>query len=64
MVSLLVSILILCLILAIFWWILSMVPIPAEFQWIVRVVVAIIFLIALISMLNGGFVLFHGPYLR
>jgi hypothetical protein len=52
--SLLVSILILLLFFAIFWWIISMIPIPAEFVWIVRVIMAIVFLIAIISLLTGA----------
>jgi hypothetical protein len=64
MLSLLVSILVLCVILAIFWWILSMIPIPAEFAWVVRVLVAIIFLIALISLLGGGWGFPYHPILR
>lgn len=55
MLSLLVSLLILLLIFGVIWWIMSMIPIPPEFAWIVRVVFAIIFLIALISLLTGGF---------
>jgi hypothetical protein len=54
MLSLLVSLLILLVIMAVIWWILSMIPIPAPFVWIVRVIFAIIFLIALISLLTGG----------
>lgn len=64
MISLLVSILILCVILAIFYFILNMIPIPAEFKWIVNVLVAIIFLIALISLLGGGWAFPYHPVLR
>lgn len=55
MLSILVSLLILLVIFAVCWWIISMVPIPAQFIWIVRVVFAIIFLIALIELLTGGY---------
>ena len=34
MLSLLVTLLILLVIFAIFWWILSMIPIPPQFKWI------------------------------
>ena len=54
MLSILISLLLLLVFFAIFWWILSMIPVPAEFVWVVRVVVAIIFLIALVSLLFGG----------
>ena len=65
MLSLLISLLILCLILGIVWWILSMIPIPPPFVWVVRVVFAIICLIALISLFTGSwaFPIGHG-YLR
>lgn len=58
MLSLLVSLLILLVIMAVIWWILSMIPIPEPFVWIVRVIFAIIFLIALISLLTGSFSLY------
>ena len=54
MLGLLVSLLILILIFAIAWWILSMIPIPPQFRWIVNVVFAIIILICVISMLTGA----------
>ena len=59
MLSLLVSLLILLVIFAVVWWILSMIPIPAPFVWIVRVIFAIIFLICLIELLLGGFSFGH-----
>jgi hypothetical protein len=55
MLSLLVSLLILLVIFAVIWWILGMIPIPGEFRWVVNVVVAIIFLICIISMFTGSF---------
>lgn len=67
MLSILISLLILVIIFAVFWWILGMVPIPAEFRWIVNVIVAVVFLIALIELLNGGFSLlgsYNRPLLR
>lgn len=54
MITLLISLLVLCLIFAIAWWILNMIPVPAQFKWIVQVIFAIIFLIALVSLLTGG----------
>lgn len=62
MLSLLVSLLIILVIFAIVWWILSMIPVPAEFVWVVRVVFAIIFLICIIALLTGNFPLtYHYP---
>lgn len=54
MLGLLISLLIVCLILAICWWILSMIPIPPPMVWVVRVIFAIIALIVLLSLLFGG----------
>jgi hypothetical protein len=54
MISVLISLLILCMIFAIFWWILSLIPVPPQFKWIVQVIAAIFFLIAIVSMLSGG----------
>jgi heme A synthase len=64
MLSLLISLLILLLVLAVFYWILNLIPIPAEFRWIVNVLIAIIFLVALISLLTGGWGFPYHPLLR
>lgn len=53
MLSLLVSLLILVLILGIVWWILTLIPVPPPMVWIVRVIFAIICLVALISLFAG-----------
>ncbi len=62
MLSLLVSLLILLVIFAVIWWIISMIPVPADFVWIVRVVMAIIFLICLIALLTGNLPVFGNGY--
>lgn len=54
MLGLLVSLIILLVILAVAWWIISMIPIPPQFKWIVQVVFAVIVLILLISLLTGA----------
>src|ERR1700729_753922 len=64
MLSLLISLLILILMFAVIWWIISLIPVPPPFVWIVQVVVAVIFLIALIETLTGGFVFFPHTILR
>lgn len=64
MLSLLLSLLILCLIFGVIWWVLSMIPIPPQFAWIVRVIFAVIFLIVLIEFLMGNFVFPFGHALR
>lgn len=53
MLSLLISLLVLCVIVAIVWIILGKIPIPAEMRWIVEVVLLIVFAIAMLSILSG-----------
>lgn len=67
MLSLLISLIIWGLILAIIWWAVSQVPVPAPFSWVIRVVFALIVVIVLISLLTGGGTLglgLHEPLLR
>lgn len=54
--SILISLLILCLVLAVLWWILSMIipHLPEPVRWVAQVIFALICLIALISMLTGS----------
>jgi len=61
MIGLLISLLILLVIFAVIWWIISQIPVPPPFVWIVRVIFAIIFLIALVGLLTGSFPAF-GAY--
>lgn len=53
MLALLINILILCIIVGVVWWVLTQIPLPEPFSWIVRVVVVVIACIALIYMLQG-----------
>jgi len=61
MLSLLITILVMCIIFGLIWWILSIIPLPAPFGQIARVVVVVIFCIYLIYLLlsltgtGGGF---------
>ena len=48
MISVLVTILVLCLIFGLIWWIFSLIPLPPPFGQIARVVIAIIFLLIVI----------------
>ncbi len=64
MLSLLISLLILLVIFSVIWWILTMIPVPPPFVWIVRVIFAIIFLICLISLLTGNLVVIGHPLIR
>lgn len=54
MISLLISLLVLILIFAIVWWILSLIPVPPQFRWIAQVVLGIILLLCLLGFLTGG----------
>jgi hypothetical protein len=54
MLSLLVTILIICLIAGVFIWAIGLVPLPAPFGVIARVVVALIVLIVLLQLLLGS----------
>lgn len=51
MVSLLVTLVIICLIMAIAWWVISKVPIPEPFNWVVLVIFALIAIVMLLSLL-------------
>jgi len=51
MISLLITILVICLIFGLIWWVISLIPIPAPFGQVARVIVAVIFCIWLIYLL-------------
>lgn len=51
MISLLIYILVLCIVLALIWWIVGMLPLPAPAKQIVTVVIVVIFVLALVFML-------------
>lgn len=51
MISLLIYVLIMCIVLALVWWILTMLPLPDPAKQIVTVVLVVIFVIALIYLL-------------
>jgi hypothetical protein len=54
LISLLISLLVLGLILWLCWWVITLIPLPAPFQVAARVIFALICLIALLSLLFGG----------
>jgi hypothetical protein len=65
MLSILISLIILLVIFAILWYIVNLIPVPANLAWVVKVVFALFFLIALISLLTGGWAFpFGHPLLR
>lgn len=49
LISLLITLIIVGLILAIVWWAISQIPLPAPFNWIVRAVFALIIAVVLIA---------------
>jgi hypothetical protein len=49
--SLLITILIMCLIFGVIWWVITLIPLPAPFAQVARVVIALIFCIWLIYLL-------------
>lgn len=59
MLGLLVTILVMAIIFGLIWWIISVIPLPAPFAQIVRVVCVVIFCIWLVYLLlplaGGGF---------
>lgn len=59
MISLLVTILVMCIIFGLIWWIFTQIPLPAPFAQIARVVIVVIFCLILIYTLlplaGGGF---------
>ena len=62
MFSLLISVLVMCIIFSLLWWIFTQIPLPPPFAQIVRVVIVVIFciwllylLIPLAGGLGGGF---------
>ena len=63
MISVLITILIMCLVLGVIWWILTLIPLPAPFARIAQVVVALIFLIWLLYLLLPMANLGH-PFVR
>lgn len=54
MLELLITLVIYGLILAIIWWAVTVIPVPPPFIWVIRVVFALIVVIVLISLLQGG----------
>jgi hypothetical protein len=58
MISLLVTVLVMCIIFGLLWWIVSVIPLPPPFAQVARVVVVVIFCLWLIYLLlpmAGGF---------
>jgi heme A synthase len=62
LISLLISLVILGLVLWVFWWILSLIPAPEPIATIIKVVFALICLVALLSLVFGGWSFPLGGY--
>lgn len=60
LISLLISIIVVCLIVGVIFWLLTMLPIPQPFQNVIKVCIVLLCLIYVLSIL-GGFV--HPMYL-
>lgn len=54
MISLLVTLLILCLICAVAWWAIQHLPLPEPFRWVAVVVIAIIAIVLLLQLLPAA----------
>ena len=63
MLGLLITILVMCIIFALIWWIFTQLPLPAPFAKIAQVVIVVIFCIWLIYLLVP-FATFGHPLLR
>ena len=63
MISVLITLLVICLIFGVVWWILTLIPLPPPIVNIVKVILALILLIWLISVLlplgGSDYHLFH-----
>jgi hypothetical protein len=54
MIDLLIALVIWGLVLAIIWWAIAQIPVPAPFSWVIRVVFALIVVLVLLSLLGVG----------
>jgi hypothetical protein len=67
MIGLLVSVLIACIIFGLLYWLITMIPLPAPFAQVARVILAVIFVIWIIYVLlglTGGSLGYGHPLLR
>jgi hypothetical protein len=59
MLSLLITILVVCIIFSLIWWVFTQLPLPAPFAQIARVVIVVLFVVwllyILIPLAGGGF---------
>ncbi len=63
MIELLITLIVYCLILAIAYWIITQIPVPAPFTWIINVIFGIIALFLVLSLFSGHGPVFHLPAL-
>lgn len=54
MISILISLIILLLVFSLVWYVISCIPIPPNFQWIVQIALVILFVICLLELFLGG----------
>ena len=62
MASLLITLILWLLIIAIVWWIVSHLPLPEPFRWVAVVVVGLLAIVMLLSLMPGSGL--HWPALR
>lgn len=56
MIDQLITLLVLVLILGLFWWVFTtIVPLPAPFDKVAQVIIALIFVLVLLSIFFGGY---------
>jgi hypothetical protein len=54
MACLIVSLVIVLILFAIAWMIISKIPVPAEYGWLVQVIMLVLFLICILEIVTGG----------
>lgn len=59
MINLLISIIVLCIVGGLFYWLVSMLPLPEPFPTVIRVCVILIMLLLLLGVLFGGISIPH-----
>jgi hypothetical protein len=60
MLSMLIGVIILALIFALAYWVISILPLPAPFPLVLNVVLALMAILVLIGLLTGDIGNFHG----
>lgn len=59
MINLLVSLIVLCIIFGLIYWLFTMLPIPEPFVSVIRVCVILVFILLLLGIMFGGIYMPH-----